>query len=155
MEEKQVDEGQEKMPSKSNPMIWIAVAVVVVIIGIVYFSRGGYRTASPASAPSSTPSSSGTTQNTGAAQNNNQTSSTAVTIQNFAFSPASLKIKKGDTVTWTNEDSAPHQIASDNNVFSGNSIGKGQTYSFKFSETGTFAYHCAIHPSMKGTVVVE
>lgn len=81
---------------------------------------------------------------------------TAVTIQNFAFSPASLTIKKGETVTWTNKDSAPHQIASDMaGKFQGPSISNGQTYSFTFNETGSFPYHCAIHPMMKATITVQ
>jgi amicyanin len=167
MEEKSMDDGQEKMPAqnashseaggpqKSNAMIWIAVAVVVIVIGIIYFSRGGYKNSSPLpSAPATTPSPSGATQNS--SQDNIQTSATAVTIQNFAFSPADLKIKKGDTVTWTNEDSAPHQIASDTTgKFQGPSFSKGQTYSFTFNDTGTFPYHCVIHPMMKATVTVE
>lgn len=153
MEENQIDEKQEKVPSKGNSMIWIAVVAVVVIVGIVYFSRGGNRATSPASAPADTSSVSETAKDS--SQNNAPISATAVTIQNFAFSPASLTIKKGESVTWTNEDSAPHQIASDSNAFSGNAISKGQTYSFTFNDAGEFDYHCAIHPSMKGKIIVQ
>jgi plastocyanin len=155
MEEKSTVEKQKKLDisSKGNLTIWIVAAVIVIIIiGIVYLSRGGYRSASPVSAPSSTSS---TTQNTGTNQNGGQTSGTAVTIQNFAFSPATLEVSKGDIVTWTNEDSVPHQIASDTNVFLGSSMNKGQTFSFTFTETGIFPYHCAIHPSMQGKIIVK
>jgi amicyanin len=78
-----------------------------------------------------------------------------VAISGFAFSPAELSIKAGDTVTWTNEDSAPHTIISD----SGNEIGSetlsnGQTYSHTFNTAGTFDYHCSIHKSMKAKIIV-
>ena len=152
---------------KGNAMIWIIVVVVVaVIIGIYYFSRGGNQPAVPSSyypsAPSTQtapqPSNGQTNQPTAPAATSpagNQTNAVAVTIQNFAFSPASLTIKKGDVVTWTNQDSAPHQVTSDNGKFQGPAISKSETYSFTFNETGTFPYHCAIHPMMKGTITVQ
>ena len=78
----------------------------------------------------------------------------AITVQNFAFSPASVSVPAGTTVTWTNQDAATHQIASDTGAFMGNPIGQGSSYSFTFTTPGTFPYHCAIHPSMKGTITV-
>jgi plastocyanin len=77
----------------------------------------------------------------------------AVSIVNFSFDPAVLTINKGDTVVWANNDSAPHQIASAN--FNGPVMSNGDGYSSTFNNTGTFDYHCAIHPSMKGTIVVQ
>jgi plastocyanin len=78
----------------------------------------------------------------------------SVTIQNFAFSPATLRISKGTTVTWTNGDAAPHRIDA-NGAFPGSpSLATGQSYSYTFDEVGTFSYICSIHPSMKGTVEV-
>jgi len=153
MEEKSTGEKQKWYILEKNFTIWIVVAVIVIIIiGIVYFFRGGYRFASPTSEPSSTSS---TTQNTGTNQNGDQTSGTAVAIQNFTFSPATLEVNKGDNVIWTNKDSAPHQIVSDTKLFSGNLMNKGETFSFTFAETGTFPYHCAIHPSMQGKIIVK
>jgi plastocyanin len=78
-----------------------------------------------------------------------------INIQNFAFSPASLTVPKGTTVTWVNEDSANHQVVSDSQgLFTSNSLPKGASYSFKFDTPGTYPYHCSIHPSMKGTIIV-
>ncbi|MFA5872074.1 MAG: cupredoxin family copper-binding protein [Parcubacteria group bacterium] len=149
MEGKQTEEEQrqEKMPSTSSLTIWIVIAAIIIVAGIFYFYRGKYQ----APSPSSNPSSAAPSSRTNAAQN----TAAAVTIQNFTFSPASLTIKKGETVTWTNEDSVPHQIASDSGAFQGNSMGKGQSYSFTFNTTGEFDYHCAIHPSMKGKIIVQ
>lgn len=77
----------------------------------------------------------------------------AINIQNFAFSPATLTVKKGTAVTWANNDSAPHQIKSA--TFNSSQFSKGQTFSFTFNDVGTFDYSCAIHPSMLGKIVVE
>ena len=78
-----------------------------------------------------------------------------VTIKGFAFDPASVTIKTGEGVTWTNEDSATHDVVADGGEFSSGDILTGDTYSFTFDKAGTYPYICGIHPSMKGTVVVE
>ena len=79
-----------------------------------------------------------------------------VEIANFAFSPAELTIKTGDTVTWTNKDSAQHKIASDLvSEINSDSLSTGQTYSHTFNTAGTFDYHCSIHPSMKAKIIVQ
>ena len=79
-----------------------------------------------------------------------------VPIVGFAFSPKTLTINKGDTVVWTNNDSAPHDVVGTNNkILSSPTLSRGQTYSFTFTETGTFEYFCSIHPSMKGSIIVK
>jgi plastocyanin len=78
----------------------------------------------------------------------------AVTIQNFSFNPASITIKKGDTVVWTNKDPMGHTVTGNNGGPASQTISTNGTYSFTFNDVGTFGYHCSIHPSMKGTVVV-
>ena len=84
--------------------------------------------------------------------------SNAVMIKNFAFSPATLTVKTGSTVTWTNQDVAPHQVASDPGTpvaFSSDSLVNGASYQFTFTQPGTYTYHCTIHPNMKGTIIVQ
>jgi amicyanin len=81
-----------------------------------------------------------------------------IAIKNFAFSPATLTIKTGTTVTWTNQDGAPHQIASDPGApvaFNSESLANGASYQFTFTQAGTYDYHCTIHPAMKGTIIVQ
>ena len=81
----------------------------------------------------------------------------AITIQNFTFSPTTLTVPAGSTVTWTNLDTADHAIASDSGSpvsFFSSSLPQGGTFRFTFTSPGTYSYHCSIHPSMKGTVVV-
>jgi plastocyanin len=64
-------------------------------------------------------------------------------------------------VTWTNQDPTDHPIVNDAQgsfaqgaIFSSSSLPKGASYSFKFDSPGTYPYHCTVHPSMKGTVIV-
>ena len=77
----------------------------------------------------------------------------AVTIKNFAYAPASVTVSPGDTVTWTNQDSAPHTATGKG--FDTGTLNKGQSGSHTFSSSGSFSYICSIHPNMKGTVVVK
>jgi plastocyanin len=79
----------------------------------------------------------------------------AVAMQGFAFSPGSITVKVGDSVTWTNSDSASHTATADDASFDTGTIGNGSSKSVTFSTAGTFAYHCSIHAQMHGTVVVQ
>ena len=76
-------------------------------------------------------------------------------MKDMAFDPATVTIKAGESVTWTNEDSASHTVVGDNGEFESDSLSKGDTFSFTFDAAGTYAYHCSIHSSMKATVTVE
>jgi plastocyanin len=79
-----------------------------------------------------------------------------VNISNFTFSPATMTIRVGTRVTWTNNDSTTHTVTSDPNgeTFSSGNLAPGSSYSFTFNRAGTYPYHCSIHTFMHGTVVV-
>jgi len=77
-----------------------------------------------------------------------------VTIAGFAFSPESLTVKVGTTVKWTNQDAAGHTVTADDNSWGSGDLEQGASFSFTFSQAGTFAYHCGVHPSMKATITV-
>jgi plastocyanin len=80
----------------------------------------------------------------------------AVTISGFAFHPPSVTVNAGDTVTWTNNDGISHTAtADDGSTFNTGAIGSGGSASATFNSAGTFAYHCSIHPTMHGRVVVR
>ncbi len=79
---------------------------------------------------------------------------TNVTIQDFSFAPANITIHAGQTVTWQNNGPSMHTVTSNTGAFDSGALNPGATYSHTFSTTGTFAYHCAIHPMMMGTVTV-
>ncbi len=78
---------------------------------------------------------------------------TAVSIEGFAFNPKTLTIEVGTTVTWTNNDTAGHDVKGD--AFASPRMPLGGTFSFTFDTAGTFEYICGVHPSMKGTIIVE
>jgi len=74
----------------------------------------------------------------------------------FAFSPATLTIKVGDSVVWTNTTIAPHTVTSDAGVFGTRGfLERNATFKFTFSRTGTFKYHCNVHPYMHATIIVK
>jgi PGF-CTERM protein len=77
-----------------------------------------------------------------------------VNIEGFAFQPATLIVPPGTTVTWTNQDNAPHTVTSTDGKFDSGSLGKGQEFSFNFTQPGVYDYHCKIHPSMRGQIEV-
>ena len=76
-----------------------------------------------------------------------------VNIESFAYNPATITIQKGMTVTWTQIGSIPHTVTG--NGFESGNLNKGQTFSWAFSETGTFSYRCSNHPGMSGEVIVK
>jgi plastocyanin len=78
-----------------------------------------------------------------------------VVMKGFAFDPASVTVKVGESVTWTNNDNATHTVTADNGEFKSSDIAQGATFTFKFDKAGTYPYHCSIHPSMTGTVIVK
>jgi plastocyanin len=78
-----------------------------------------------------------------------------ITIDGFAFAPASVTVSPGSTVTWTNRDEEPHTVVANDGSFHSPGMGTGATFSHTFPTAGTFDYVCSIHPMMHGTVVVK
>lgn len=86
-----------------------------------------------------------------------ETSDTAggVTVENTAFSPSSLSVKAGDSVTWTFKDSFTHTVTADDKSFDSGGKTDGDTFEHTFPTAGTFTYKCTIHTTMTGTVTVS
>lgn len=78
-----------------------------------------------------------------------------VTIQNGSFSPASLNVTVGTTVTWTNKANTTQSVVSDSGLFNSGNLTNGMSYNYTFNQTGTYPYHSSINPSMTGTIVVS
>ena len=80
-----------------------------------------------------------------------------VKIDNFAFADQTVTVAPGATVTWVNEDDAPHTVVStdDGKSFRSKVLDTGDKFTFTFMSAGTFAYFCSIHPHMTGKVVVK
>lgn len=125
----------------NRKLLYLIVAVIIASVaigGYFVFRNNGTSTNQNGNTPGQTT----TTQ-----------TETLVVIKDFAFSPADMKIKKGTTVTWKNEDSMVHTVKSDS--FESKDLATGDTFQFTFDTAGTFNYICSIHPSMMGTVTVE
>lgn len=84
-----------------------------------------------------------------------QAATVNVKIQGFAFDPTPLTVNVGDTVTWTNSDTAAHNATADDGTFKTPDIAQGQSASVTVTKAGTFTYICTIHPRMKGTLIVQ
>jgi plastocyanin len=80
---------------------------------------------------------------------------TAVEIKGFAFNPADTTVKVGQKVTWTNEDSAEHNVIADDGTFKSEDLEQGDTFEYTADKAGTFSYVCTYHPQMKATLTVE
>lgn len=80
----------------------------------------------------------------------------AVAIKNFAFSPATLKVTMGTTVTWINQDTDAHTVTSagSGGPLHSAALNTHATYSYTFTKPGTYSYLCTIHPFMTATVEV-
>ncbi|HVC27165.1 MAG TPA: cupredoxin domain-containing protein [Nitrososphaerales archaeon] len=75
----------------------------------------------------------------------------------FSYSPDQVTVVMGvnNTVTWVNNDNAPHTVTANDGSFGSGNIGSGGSYTYTFTEPGTYAYYCAYHSWMVGTVVVK
>ena len=79
----------------------------------------------------------------------------AVKIDNFNFTPPTLVVAPGTTVTWTNEDDSPHSVREKNGKFKSAALDTDDTFSQTFSTPGAYEYFCSIHPRMVGKIVVK
>ncbi|MFB9328739.1 plastocyanin/azurin family copper-binding protein [Paenibacillus aurantiacus] len=78
-----------------------------------------------------------------------------VEIVEFAFSPAVLDVKKGDTVTFINRDAVKHSATADDESFDTKLLGQDEELTVTFDKEGEFSYYCLPHPAMTGTITVK
>jgi len=80
-----------------------------------------------------------------------------VVIDNFKFQPKELTVARGTTVTWINQDDAPHTATSRNDPpkFDSRALDTGERFSFTFTGAGTYRYYCKVHTHMSGVVIVK
>ncbi len=76
-------------------------------------------------------------------------------IDNFSFSPATITVPQGTTLTWINHDDIPHTVVSNDQQFKSKALDTGDKFSYTFTKAGTYSYFCSIHPKMVAKVVVE
>lgn len=78
-----------------------------------------------------------------------------VFIDNMKFTPSSITVSAGTTITWTNQESVAHTVTSNTAIFDSGNMANGDTFSYTFSTIGTFPYYCKYHSSMTATVIVQ
>lgn len=134
-----------------NPLILGAIGVILALVAIaaVFISRNTGPYVAPEGGNQSIQTQPGTTGNVIPSNPN------TVEVKNFSFSPSALTVKKGTTVTFTNSDSASHTVTADDGSFDTGNISSGASQTITFSKAGTFTYHCSVHPTMKGTIIVQ
>ena len=140
--------------------IWIVgiIIVLVLIAGALYYSKRPAPTMNQINSGEEiviSEENQNGNSNSSSENSVNEAREYVIDIANFAFSPSTLTIKAGDSVTWTNRDSSAHTVTSDSgNELDSEIISNGQIYAHVFAQPGTYSYHCALHPGMKATIVV-
>ena len=139
---------------------------MLVVCGLVFFFAGffsarhgsdftttnGHR-GNPPPAQSTLQAVQTSTTSASAVANANSPVVAHVTMKNMKFSPATIEIKKGDTVVWTNDDITPHTATSAR--FDSGPIASDASWRYTFTEAGRFSYVCTFHPDMKAAVIVK
>jgi plastocyanin len=125
-----------------NPVIAVLGAAVIVAAGLALVACGGQDTRNRPAQPVPAKA------------------VDHVRIADFAYAPAAITVPAGTTITFTNDDAAPHTATSGTSptadgVFDTGTLKKGASKSVKVTKPGRFAYYCAIHPFMKATVTVR
>ncbi len=118
-----------------------------VVIAIIFLMSGSFGT--------SLRSLHGTEQRADVAENSTNVLEETVLIQEFSYSENPLVVKKGTTVTWTNNDTVTHSALADDGSFNTGELEEGESGSVTFNEVGEYTYHSAQYPSVTGTVIVE
>jgi serine protease Do len=125
-------QGWQKMKRKFTPLI-LGLMLVPLLLGIISCSGTAQAPSPVATLP---------------------VPNDSVVVQNSSFAPSSTVVTVGASVTWTNRDSEAYFITEDNQSFAFNLPAEG-SYKFTFTGAGIFNYHCMVHPSMQGTVIVS
>lgn len=128
-------------------VLWGIVVLVLVAAGYMWWA--GMGPFSQSSAPLEQ-----TTTETGSSPSEVAADHT-VDVKDFAFGPATLTVKVGETVVWKNSDAAGHSATADDGSFDTGVFGQGESSDpVTFTTAGTFGYFCTPHPNIKGTIVV-
>ena len=120
----------------------------ILLVAVLSAVAGCSSSSSPSSSPSTTP----TTTNSAVTVS---IPSNARTLTTAAFGTNPLVVATGTTVTWTNNDSIPHDAVADGGMWSSPILSPSQSFQFRFTTAGTFTYKCTLHPNMVGTVTVQ
>ncbi len=137
-------------------IIWLALLPVLVIAGMMAAVSCGASSTTTATTPITTlPTITATTTTASTTGTPMPVDNVEVLIENDAFTPPAVTIPPGTVITWKNNDPVTHTVVSDTGAFESQNLAKGDSYQFTFTTPGTYAYHCSVHPFMKGTITVQ
>lgn len=155
----------------SSPLQIIAVIVIIAGIAAALYNsdynplKNGWfdsepkqeeqKPAAKSPAPSSTTATPAPSPKPAAVNQQGFTSSLQVAIRGFSFVSQEVRVKAGTKIVWINDDAAGHTVTSDTNLFSSKLLSQGKSFEYVFTKPGEYPYHCAIHPSMTGKVIVD
>lgn len=152
------------MHHRYRPLFAIGVGAVLTLAacsgGAAPTTSPAAATAAPTTAATAEPTGAPTTEPTAepaaaACAPGSAAGDVAVAIEDFTFNPAEIAASVGQTVSFTNNDAAPHTATLDEGSCTTPNLSKGLAAGLTFSAAGTYPFHCAIHPSMKGTITVS
>ncbi|MDO8483715.1 MAG: cupredoxin domain-containing protein [Candidatus Limnocylindrales bacterium] len=137
---------------RHRPLVTLAAGAILLLAAC---SSGG-ATSAPTTAASAAPSAEAPAAPPAAAcAESAAAGEVSVAIKDFAFGPADIQAKVGQTVTFTNNDSAPHTATLDDGSCTTPNISNGASDGLVLSAAGTYPFHCSVHPTMKGTITVS
>jgi amicyanin len=146
------------MRNTKGLIIGVIVVITVAVVAVVLTSG---KTEAPSDTTNSSTSSSSSSDTPSQSEDNSSVKDAVATnkvdIVDYAYSPKTITVKAGTTVTWTNQDSVKHDITSDTesaDAPKSELLAKGESYSFTFTKPGTYTVHCTPHPYMHGIIVV-
>lgn len=145
------------MKDGSKGIIIAVVLVLVIGVGAV-LAMNGSKTADNTRPMDNMPSNATMTgpMSSSNMASNNVANSEKIEIKGYKFSPETMTVKVGTTVTWTNQDNVRHSVIVDGTDGPKSELlAKGESYSYTFKTAGTFNYFCGPHPYMKASVTVE
>lgn len=139
-------------------LIGLGLLIVLAVIGFIAVNSAKQTTKTNSGTADHAATQAKTTPTTGKDDTDAAAETTSVSIKDYMFEPMAIKVKAGDTVTWTNKDSVQHNVVADTpsaDAPNGPLLSKGETYGFTFKKTGVYNIHCGPHPYMKATITVS
>jgi plastocyanin len=139
-----------------RPLVTLTAGAILILAAC---SSGG-ATSAPTTAASAAPSVEASTEASAPAGGAACSESAAagevsVAVKDFAFNPSAITATVGQTITFTNGDSAPHTATLDDGSCTTPNIASGSSDGLTFTAAGTYPFHCKVHPNMKGTITVS
>jgi plastocyanin len=145
-----------KASDKSRTRLGLVSAAAVAAAVLALAGCGGSSSSTAGSGSASATATASTPAGTASASaTGTRAGAVAIRMQNIEFSPKTAKVRVGEKITWTNDDSVQHNVTATKGAsFKSANFGQGGTYTFTAKKPGTISYTCTIHPGMDGTLTV-